>query len=304
MRSFSQNITNVGIHVLHDCVISQEEHAVLCLGLNFVPPPDIYTSKYFLNEAFMRFQRNVRLKKHFAMTSLDTNSIEDTPESFLHLRVNKSLTLQEANAAFMPDIFRCPIENYLSKASNMIKTLPHTNKAICPLLNPTTYIQQRNAVFKEVRQQLYSRQDIIIKPADKNLGVTIINRQWYINEALGPKYLGDSKTYQQVTQYPDTNRILNDLHQICKEQMWLSNIKISRLTKDLVSDVTRDKVKLCRLYFLPKLHKPTLAFRPICSSQGWVTYWTSVYIHLTLFPLLKQTQSYINNSANLVSKIG
>ena len=40
--------------------------------------------------------------------------------------------------------------------------------------------------------------------------------------------------------------------------------------------------------------------RPICASQGWITYWSSVYIHLTVFPLLKQIHSYVTNSAQLV----
>ena len=53
---------------------------------------------------------------------------------------------------------------------------------------------------------------------------------------------------------------------------------------------------------MPKLHKiGDLALRPICASQGWITYWTSVYIHLTMFPLLRKIPSYITNSAQLVS---
>ena len=54
---------------------------------------------------------------------------------------------------------------------------------------------------------------------------------------------------------------------------------------------------------MPKLHKKPLALRPICASQGWITYWTSVYIHLTMFPLLRKIPSYITNSAQLVSML-
>ena len=54
---------------------------------------------------------------------------------------------------------------------------------------------------------------------------------------------------------------------------------------------------------MPKLHKPTLALRPICASQGWITYWASVYIHLSLFPLLRLIPSYISNSAHLVNML-
>jgi len=97
--------------------------------------------------------------------------------------------------------------------------------------------------------------------------------------------------------------ILHELDRICEVQDWLSTTKIAKLCKDLKSDYTRGKVKLPRMYFMPKLHKDPIALRPICASQGWITYWTSVYIHLTMFPLLRFIPSYITNSAQLVARL-
>jgi hypothetical protein len=54
---------------------------------------------------------------------------------------------------------------------------------------------------------------------------------------------------------------------------------------------------------MPKMHKTPLKLRPICASQGWITYWSSVYIHLTLFPLLRLIPFFIANSAQLVRKL-
>ena len=58
------------------------------------------------------------------------------------------------------------------------------------------------------------------------------------------------------------------------------------------------------MYFQPKLHKTRIVgMRPICASQGWITYWSSVYINLTIFPLLTKIKSYITNSAQLVGML-
>ena len=296
LRSICHKVTNTGIHVLHDSVINQEEHLVLSLGLSFVPP--LLKHKQLIIEAKERFLRKVRIKKFFATEHLDSVSrLEDTPEAKLHLRVNKSLTLKEAEANFTPLTFRSPIENYLKTVSTNLNTL--TTAVI-----PTSRVNfNRWAIFKEVTDKLASRKDIIIKPADKNLGVTVMNRQWYISEAMSPKYLGNPNTYAKLSHPPNIETLAQELKTICYEQKWLSATKITRLSKDFLSDFTRDKVKLCRVYFLPKLHKPTLALRPICASQGWITYWASVYIHLSLFPLLKLIPSYIPNSAQLVSTL-
>ena len=43
--------------------------------------------------------------------------------------------------------------------------------------------------------------------------------------------------------------------------------------------------------------------RLICASQGWITYCSSVYIHLTIYPLLTRIKSYITNSAQLVGML-
>ena len=295
LHSVGQNITNTGINVLHDCIVSKEELAVLRLGLSFVPH-NLTNKKRYITEATERFVRQVRIKKYFA-TELDSQTLNNSTEAKLHLRVNKSLTLLEANRNFNPPISKSPIESYLKTASSKLATI---SSNLSP--TPTSEIR-RWTIFNEVTRKLASRKDIIIKPADKNLGVTVMNRQWYITEALGPNYLGNKDTYLQVNQSPNIDSLCNDLRTICKEQSWLSQTQITRLTKDLLSDVLRDKVKLCRIYFLPKLHKPTLSLRPICASQNWLTYWTSVYIHLSLFPLLKQIPTYIANSAQLVSTL-
>jgi hypothetical protein len=128
-----------------------------------------------------------------------------------------------------------------------------------------------------------------------------MNRDWYIHQSL--LQLNNETVYSPRNDNPNIDIILNDLKQIMYTQTWLNKKTATKLLKDLIIDHTLDRIKPCRMYFLPKLHKTPIGMRPICASQGWITYWTSVYIHLTIFPLLKRIQSYITNSAQLVAML-
>ena len=109
--------------------------------------------------------------------------------------------------------------------------------------------------------------------------------------------------YTPIPNIPNIDNILDELKQIIDTQTWLSKKLVNKLYKDLTIDYILDRIKICRLYFIPKIHKNPIGMRPICASQGWITYWTSVYIHMTIFPLLKRIKSYITNSAQLVAML-
>ena len=296
LNLIAKDIVNVGVHVVHkDIVLTKEELCVLSLGTTFVPPSRKH-KRNILSDALSKFIRSVRLKKHFADSDYE-NTNTSTPESILHTRVNKTLTLEEAYKQFNPKITKSPIENYLTEVKTHVQTEGERVQVIHHLE------RKKWTYFYDTVSKLKSRTDIIIKPADKNLGVAVLRRDWYIKEALGTTYLGNPNTYQAVEQQPPLEPIITKLRAICDSQTWLPQPKIHKLLEDFTSDYTRDRVKLCRMYFLPKLHKPTLALRPICASLGWITYWTSVYIHLSIFPLLKRIPTYLSNSAQLVTLI-
>ena len=65
LRSICQGVSNIGVNILHDCVISLEEQLVLSVGLNFIPPPRKRLNN-ILSEGLDKFKRRVRIKKHFA----------------------------------------------------------------------------------------------------------------------------------------------------------------------------------------------------------------------------------------------
>ena len=292
LRLLCRNVTNIGVHVLHDCRISEEEMIVLSLGLNFCPPPR-KPKNFLLSEAVAKFTRQVRIKKHFATLQLD-NSTTFSIEQVLHLRINKSLSLDEARQQFEPSTTHSPIETYLT----------HIHNTLCPQSNTNTDNIKLTPIWRayyNVVKQLGSRTDIIIKPSDKNLGVAVMDRNWYITQAL--TQLNNAAVYTPIETIPSITSFVNDLTNILNNQSWLPRKASDKLLKDLLIDYTLGRIRHPRMYYLPKVHKTPTGMRPICASQGWITYWSSVYIHLAVFPLLKQIQSYVTNSAQLLLTI-
>ena len=125
-----------------------------------------------------------------------------------------------------------------------------------------------------------------------------MSRSWYIEQAL--IQLNNDAVYLPVTTSPNLTNIIDELKVIIDTQQWLAKTIANKLLKDLILDYTLNRNRLPRIYFLPKIHKTPTGLRPICASQGWITYWTSVYIHLSVFPLLKLIPTYLTNSAQLV----
>ena len=68
IRYLNCNLTNLGVHVLQDCRINEEEMIVLSLGLNFCPPPR-KSKQFIISDAVEKFTRQVRIKKHFCLTT-------------------------------------------------------------------------------------------------------------------------------------------------------------------------------------------------------------------------------------------
>jgi hypothetical protein len=57
------------------------------------------------------------------------------------------------------------------------------------------------------------------------------------------------------------------------------------------------------MFYFPKMHKPILTFRPLCSSPGTSTYLTSKYLAFELRTVLRRITSHCRNSADLILEL-
>ena len=175
------------------------------------------------------------------------------------------------------------------------------------ILKKHPYIPIPNAnYYSQTLQQIAKRTDIIIKTSDKNLGLTAMDRTWYINTGLSDIQLGDKKTYLQIEKQPEPNTLENNLCSILNthSKLHTKNFNKSRLAKLLLTDFNRKTIKPCIMYFNPKIHKPPpLSLRPICSSIHCATYNASIYLDQKLQPILNHIPSYTKDSFQIVNDL-
>ena len=123
-----------------------------------------------------------------------------------------------------------------------------------------------------------------------------MDRRQYELAATGPKQLGDRHTYLPITGPPMLEPIKAELIAIFKKDKWLNNGQLAKkLLADLCYHMTDAVINCCRMFFYPKLHKtdPEILFRPLCSSSGYITYFTSKYVDIETQIALQQIPSVV-----------
>lgn len=155
-------------------------------------------------------------------------------------------------------------------------------------------------------EDLMLQYNFIVKASDKNLGLTILPRDWYIDEAL--RQLGDKSIYLEL-ESNDPEDIIDDL--LNSRRMLISRAMSSDVLFDLIPkkaekfmlQLDSNSVKLPEFHMLPKLHKKTIAGRPIVPSYAWVTSHVSIFIDTLLQPMLSEFPWIIKDSKDLLRKL-
>jgi hypothetical protein len=174
-------------------------------------------------------------------------------------------------------------------------------------LNPIQRIIA-NVIFK-----LNQRQDMVIKPADKNLGTCIIGIQDY--RQLCMAHLSNRLTYQVVTEeffssiaFQRLRIILHShgvLHDPYKRNFGSSaDNKLSKLAASLLQLQGSSQLrKTARFYILPKMHKKTVSGRPIVSCLFSLSYHTSKFLNNILQDLYRKLPHVAISSRDVLADL-
>jgi hypothetical protein len=108
--------------------------------------------------------------------------------------------------------------------------------------------------------------ELIVKPADKNLGLTIIPKSWYMCEVQ--KHLDDETTYSMLFGEPNWGQIKQNLSLILMKH---------HKTQDMDRFVAKDH-QPANFYVIPKLHKTPVKTRPILPGHSHYTHLVSEYL--------------------------
>ena len=183
------------------------------------------------------------------------------------------------------------IENYIYQTKvDLSSMLPQIFKS------PKNLSIKQHKSLKLLRQTKH----LTIKPADKNLGLVILNTENYVDQII--VHLA-SDTYNMVEQFPPTliTSLENIIISFKAELTGYSNHLYNYL-------LPKKNYRIPRFYGLPKLHKnfsetgvPPL--RPIVSHAISLLLHSSQFVDHVLQPIAQSYEDYLHNSSTLVSKI-
>jgi hypothetical protein len=175
-----------------------------------------------------------------------------------------------------------------------------------------------SSLEKAFIQRLMDDHTITCKPADKNLGLVLVDTSWY--DAELKRMLSDTTTYakfkdsvvvkgklikQTVEQLKD--RLFDELHALTKLHtmtiwMWYPALA-DQILKFLDRKITKKAAAIPCIYLILKVHKAKLSGRPIVPCTKWITTSASVAVDHLLQDILckaavpwivKDTKSLVN----------
>ena len=142
------------------------------------------------------------------------------------------------------------------------------------------------------------RDKVIIKPADKNLGIVLMDTDDYIAQCTS--HLADTTTYRLAEHYPRESIRRQLTNAVISFKPQLSGYN-KRLYEFLLSEP--DHSRIPQFYGIPKIHKKFSHLppvRPIVSQCNSPLTRTAKFIDHILQPLAQSYSDYLHNSTSLL----
>lgn len=277
------------VHNYSQYTPTQSELTILSKGLTFCP--SINYNKH----------HQIELLKSFDTFTSSINKLAATKNSYkpsMHHPTFKPLKLLQTPKPFQISPMTIPP----SINSYTLDTKDSINNSLTPIFSS----KSKNMSPKHLKLLKNFRNNhklLTVKPADKNLGIVILNTEDYISQCL--KHLS-TDSYTLVTTFPSElktaleetlHRFKTDLN---SNTMIAKNLYCQLLPKDLST------YRKPRFYGLPKIHKQfehIPPIRPIVSHSNSLLHLTAKFIDYILQPIAQSYPDYLHNSTMLINTL-
>lgn len=268
--------TKTVVTIPEDLALTDEEKEVLGKGLNFVPAPR-HLDKTSTLQDLDEFYRRIKLHAFF----------NDPNQAFIGgPEEDQFRKYKPKNSSWVPPTSVEAIENFILKCRDDIN---HVDFARAEKKSTNLTQEQQIAL-----QSLKSRNDIIIKKADKGGAVVVWRKDLYIAEA--ERQLSDETFYEKVPE--DKTQDINDqVYAIVEDE-----IKKGNLPKEARTLIQR-KPRCGRFYLLPKIHKPSIPGRPVVSTCSFPTSIVSQFLDEQFQPIVSQLDSFVKDTTHFLNII-
>jgi hypothetical protein len=304
-----------GIHNFSSVHFSFRDTLLLSHGLKFIPTPtptsaSFTFSKQLLRQQFFHFRDTIERQ----FNQLD--GCYDNDNLFI-----KKLHVP-ATRTGPPDLHmfntNTMVKQYFKSTNQLLEQKINDSTILSNARNVRSNISKENATFIN---NLMNDRTITIKPSDKNLGICVVDSEWYIQEVR--TMLFDKQTYKFIDsiQYAalgknavvDRSQIEKYAKPIYNEIQALMNryqqaISLFPSSKQILKFVKKkipiSKCTFPKMYLLIKVHKPPpLTGRPIIPSRNWITSSLSIAVDYILQPYLNKIPWLVKDTKSLVNKL-
>jgi hypothetical protein len=211
------------------------------------------------------------------------------------------------NTSFEPSKSSDCIEKYLHSIEEKAALLC-TNHPKNKCSNAYNHSEQRELL--QSINKIKARNDVKVCLADKNLGFTLVNKEWYHTKAI--EHLSNSITYKPIDDSYNLNSLWIEQYKLLSRHRVLyvkDNDKLrvpltlSPLAKYILQLEKIRPAKAGKFYLTIKMHKNPPSTRPIVNTCGTPTYFASKHLNNLLTPVMRGCASYLKNSRELIKKL-
>lgn len=265
------------VTIPEDLPLSKAEMKLLQKGLKFSPTPNVDT--FVVNQDFEAFFRRINIKSHFHNNQYANPDPKDGVAGILENIVREKSSWNPPKTEYPS------LAHYIEE----VKTLVNTKVSSKLRVKSNISIEESNAI-----KELKSRDDIVIKPADKGGATVVWRKDLYIEECM--RQLSDQSYYIPLTEEPTIES--QDIVTETISEM----IRNGQLPREAINLISK-KPRCPKFYCLPKIHKPNNPGRPIISSVNSTTELISSFLDTILQPILKSTPTYLKDTNDLLKKL-
>lgn len=251
--------------------------------MKHIPPPPDLTNKE-LDDAFYSFKCKTLWKYYFERTNLGTDGM-DEPDRFIP-------KLKPSNTKPKP----CP---FVSTNTGIVQTLNLIQERIQNYKTSNPVSRKSSSTLKQLSILKNKYQEIIFRPADKNLGLCALHISHYNNLVM--EHLENKANYNLCAQDSLSKarlyqNLLKEYHSFLGTMLWYDH------ERPLINH--HFFFTFPKFHLLPKLHKSgPIKGRPIAGQVNWITTPISKILDHRLQSSLHSFQHILKNSDQLAQEL-
>jgi len=283
VSELKERITNRQIHNLTLNPITNPMRNLLAKGTNFVPTPTLNIKQFTAD--IDDYLRRVEWKNFFWKTD-EVEESKENKELLKKFYIPSTLHLEQRK---IPPIIKAGLRELKVNALNKVHTLPKKT--------PNNLTKKEQQALQDIQTQ----NKHLILPSDKNLGLVLLDKTTFTEACL--KHVGDRVNFKMIDN-PVTETSFKEFINSLKTPTQTTPTDYHNLNTGIQTYITKYRAhKHAEFYMLPKVHKPTLSWRPIIPATGtWNACLAKIVDHY-LQPIVQQTQSYLQNTTQLIKEM-